>query len=372
MDAEGSATGAEADGAAPAVSQHALQLQMAFRRLNCRGSRWNGAYSGKQGMPVADFVQHGCDDANISSAGWRFTSTGGKANQIKGPFSSLFDISIDSSRVPSAQASSHKRHISDRVLPRNAVALAEATSRANGILMYSASDPVIRSVELACIGGDKHGKNGGSGSNCARVPARSGWCDSTNGSCPPTCTFLNSRSKEKNKNKNEHMCEARLYIVSTLCSALHGEVLVKLEGSHVPDGTTWVPPSDAAAGFTDSAKALLEQGAAMRDMPAATRKKMALASPSAETSKRGVPDQQQISKFQRRLHYKAGPERYGDVTQWDGVVRDAILGRNATRAASRSPRILLLFFLPREPRPRGAGPSRCRRWCSLPGFPALC
>ena len=59
MDAEGSATGAEADGAAPAVSQHALQLQMAFRRLNSRGSRWNGAYSGKQGMPVADFVQHG-------------------------------------------------------------------------------------------------------------------------------------------------------------------------------------------------------------------------------------------------------------------------------------------------------------------------
>ena len=73
MDAEGSATGAETDDAAPAVSQHALQLQMAFRRLNSRGSRWNGAYSGKQGMPVADFVQHGCDDANISSAGWRFT-----------------------------------------------------------------------------------------------------------------------------------------------------------------------------------------------------------------------------------------------------------------------------------------------------------
>jgi len=59
MDAEGSATGAETDDAAPAVSQHALQLQMAFRRLNSRGSRWNGAYSGKQGMPVADFVQHG-------------------------------------------------------------------------------------------------------------------------------------------------------------------------------------------------------------------------------------------------------------------------------------------------------------------------
>ena len=151
MDAEGSATGAETDDAAPAVSQHALQLQMAFRRLNSRGSRWNGAYSGKQGMPVADFVQHGCDDANISSAGWRFTSAGGKANQIKEAFSPLFDISIESSRVPSAQVSSRKRHISDRVLPRNAVALAEATSRANGILMYSARDPVIRSVELACI-----------------------------------------------------------------------------------------------------------------------------------------------------------------------------------------------------------------------------
>ena len=55
---------------------------------------------------------------------------------------------------------------------------------------------------------------------------------------------------------------------------------------------------------------------------------MALASPSAEANKRRVPDQQQIRKHQRDLHYKGGSERYGDVTQWDGIVRDSILGRN--------------------------------------------
>ena len=59
MDAGGSAADAEIDGAAPAVSQQALQLQMAFQRLEVRGGRWEGAYSGMQGMTVADFVQYG-------------------------------------------------------------------------------------------------------------------------------------------------------------------------------------------------------------------------------------------------------------------------------------------------------------------------
>jgi hypothetical protein len=345
MDVDGSAADAETGGAAPVVSQHALQLQMAFRKVDAPGSRWNGAYSGSQGMAVADFVQHGCGDVSISRAGWRFTSTGGNANQIKAQFSTLFGTEVDSSRVPSARGDSSKRHISDKVLPKNYTALAEAELRANGITMYSAKDPVVRSVELACIGGDKHGKNGGSGSNCARVPARPGWCNSATGSCPPNCTFLSSRSKEKNKDKNEHMCEARLYLIWTLCSAVHGVVLVKLGGFHFPDGTVWVPPSDAAAGTTDSAKALLEQGTAMREVPAATRQKMALVSPSAETNKRRVPDQKQISKYQRDRHYyKGGSVRYGDVTQWDGIVRDAILGRNTPRANSGGEAPIMLYY----------------------------
>ena len=344
MDAGGSAADAEIDGSSPAVSQQALQLQMAFQRLEVRGGRWEGAYSGMQGMTVADFVQYGCEDGTISSAGWRFISTSGKSNQIKAPFKALFDIVVDSSRAPSVLSGSSKRHISDKVLPKNPAALAEAASLANGITKYSAKDPVVRSIELACIGGDKHGKNGGSGSNCARIPARPGWCDSATGSCPPTCTFLTSPSKEKNKNKNEHMCEARLHLVWTLCGALSGEVLVRLEGSHVPDGTVWVPPSGVAAGLADSAKALLEQGAAMREVPAATRKKMALASPSAEANKRRVPDQQQIRKHQRDLHYKGGSERYGDVTQWDGIVRDSILGRNIPRANSGGETPIMLYY----------------------------
>ena len=59
MDAGGSAADAEIDGSSPAVSQQALQLQMAFQRLEVRGGRWEGAYSGMQGMTVADFVQYG-------------------------------------------------------------------------------------------------------------------------------------------------------------------------------------------------------------------------------------------------------------------------------------------------------------------------
>ena len=158
MDAGGSAADAEIDGAAPAVSQQALQLQMAFQRLEVRGGRWEGAYSGMQGMTVADFVQYGCEDGTISSAGWRFISTSGKSNQIKAPFKALFDIVVDSSRASSVLSGSSKRHISDKVLPKNPAALAEAASLANGITKYSAKDPVVRSIELACIGGDKHGK----------------------------------------------------------------------------------------------------------------------------------------------------------------------------------------------------------------------
>ena len=159
--------------------------------------------------------------------------------------------------------------------------------------------------------------------------------------------FLLRLPRKKKQNKNEHMCEARLHLVWTLCGALSGEVFLRLEGSHVPDytdGTVWVPPSGVAAGLADSAKALLEQGAAMREVPAATRKKMALASPSAEANKRRVPDQQQISKHQKDLHYKGGSERYGDVTQWDGIVRDSILGRNIPRANSGGETPIMLYY----------------------------
>ena len=340
----GTTMAASKDLAGDATSNTTEQLQASFRKVDCPGSAYHGVDVGKQGMDAAGFVQFASSDPAMSSAGYRPLSNSGSKNAIKKKFQSLFKLCPAAARAPRSPTTGDS-HLSDIVLAVSASAREEAAELATGTQKFSHADPVVRHAVFWCIGGDNHGRNGGSGGNCERVSARDGWCSGL-GKCEDGCGFQALNAKQRAKQRPAHMCRVRLHMVWTLAGVLCGEVLIYINGVHVPPGVEWKAPKPAAAGISDEALCSVECGSGTLTTAVQAQEQIKKRSPAAASNLRRLPSLSAVGRLKKNILYSSasGNERVGDWSQCDSIVRDHALSRNAALANARGDDPIILHY----------------------------
>ena len=294
-------------------SQASQLLEMAFAAVTSPGSPLEGARSGPQGMSLANFIQYGAADTSVTGTRWVFNMH--EKGNITKRFQHLVEIQVNNSRGTAAPNSTNRR-ISDVVVPKPGME-GDLKELASGIAPFSEQDPVVRRVQLDCIGGDYRGNNGGSGSNCRRVAFDIGYCSGL-GSCSPSCSYLTLKGRQKSAAARRHLCGKQLHLTWTLTSVASGRVAVHWTGRHVPLGTTWVPPTSEAAGITDEARYRAEGGAAASAASGAVKALLGV-SPAGQGNKRRNPDAGVLSRVMRDRAYSTARLNVciGDFSQLD-------------------------------------------------------
>jgi hypothetical protein len=291
-------------------------------------------------MDAASYIQFAAPDTSLTKAAWR--PLNGKTGILK-HYQSRYRVSPAPSR--GSQASNGNSHLSDILLPIDTKSKVEVTNEARGILPFSVDDKTVRTKTYWCCGGDKHGGNGGSGANCQRVPAETGWC-AGDGKCSEGCAFLALPATKKKRTRFKHMCNARLTLTWTQTSAAVGEVVISRSGDHVPIVLLWVPPSDEAAGITDEARAHFECSAGSLTTAVQSRENLRRKSPSAVKDKRRLPPLSQVSRLRKDINYSSASSnsRVGEFSETDSIIRDSVLSDNVKAANRRGDEPIVLLY----------------------------